>query len=119
MSLTPPLEAASISTRSRARFSAAATHNAQVLHGSPSSAFGQLTARNRIRAALVLPVPRGPVNRYACDGRPSLTAFFRVRVTCSWPKISSKRRGRQRRYRTRRSVIAGGGEGTDSGLGGS
>src|SRR5438552_13224260 len=107
MSLTPPLEAASISTRSRARLSKAATHNAHVLHGSPSSAFGQLTARNRILAALVLPVPRGPVNRYACDGRPSLTALRRVRVTCSWPTISSNRRGRQRRYRTRRSVVSG------------
>src|SRR6266852_2886575 len=107
MSLTPPLEAASISTRSRARLSRAATHSAQVLHGSPSSAFGQLTARNRILAALVLPVPRGPVNRYACDGRPSLTAFFSVRVTCSWPTISSKRRGRQRRYNTRLSAVAG------------
>src|SRR5262249_55289957 len=65
MASMPRLLAASISTRSRARPSRIATHDGQVSHGSPSWRFVQLSALARIRARLVLPVPRGPTKRTA------------------------------------------------------
>ena len=40
-------------------------HNKQSLQGSPSLGFKQLIAFAKIFAALVFPVPLGPVNKYA------------------------------------------------------
>ena len=48
----------------------------------------------------VLPVPRGPVKRYACAGLPPATACSSVVTTGAWPTTSAKRRGRHLRYRT-------------------
>ncbi len=67
MSSTRLFEAASISMMLSERPSSKATHESHVRHGSASSrsASGvwQLTALARIRAAVVLPTPRGPLNR--------------------------------------------------------
>ena len=94
----PRLDAASISTRSSARPSRIATHDGQRSHG---SAFGrrsvQLSALARIRASDVLPVPRGPVNRIACETCPVATALRSVATTASWPTISENVWARQRR----------------------
>ena len=60
---TPVFEAASISITSGewpAEISRQETHS---LHGSPSRGFAQLIAFASSRAALVLPVPRGPQKR--------------------------------------------------------
>ena len=65
----PRLLAASISMRSSARPSRIETHASQRSHGSPSWRFVQLRALARIRASDVLPVPRGPTNRIACETR--------------------------------------------------
>ena len=54
-----------------------------------------------MRAAVVLPTPRIPVNRKACAIRPRLSACASVRVTCSWPTSSPKRSGRHLRASTR------------------
>ena len=53
--------------RSSARPSRIETQDSQRSHGSPSWRFVQLTALARIRASEVLPVPRGPTKRTACD----------------------------------------------------
>ena len=57
----------------------------------------QLSTLARMRAEVVLPVPRGPENRYAWPSRWLMTALRRARTTCSWPRTSLKRRGRYRR----------------------
>jgi len=41
----------------------------------------------------LLPVPRGPQNRYACAMRFCLMALLSVSVTCSWPTTSANRCG--------------------------
>ena len=74
----PRLLAASISTRSRAEPLAMASHEVQRLQGSPCSRFAQFTARARIRAVVVFPVPRGPLKRYACTTCPDASAFRSV-----------------------------------------
>jgi hypothetical protein len=51
----------------------------------------------RIRANEVLPVPRGPTNRTACDTRSVRTAFRSVSTTASWPTIWLNVWARQRR----------------------
>src|SRR6185437_16156435 len=53
----------------------------------------------RIRASDVLPVPRGPANRYACRTWPEEIAFLSVRTIASCPTTSSKSCGRYFRYR--------------------
>ena len=94
----PRFDAASISTRSRARPSRIAAQAWQTSHG---SAFGrrsvQLRAFARIRASDVLPVPRGPVNRMAWATWPVATALRSVATTASWPTISENVWARQRR----------------------
>ena len=97
MSSMPRFDAASISTRSIARPSRIETQASQRSHGSPSWRFVQLTAFARIRASDVLPVPRGPTNRIACETRPARTAFRSVSTTACWPTISAKVWARQRR----------------------
>src|SRR5580704_11530246 len=47
-----------------------------------------------MRAMVVLPVPRGPQNRYACAMRFWVMALASVCVTCSWPTTSTNRCGR-------------------------
>src|SRR4051794_12889670 len=84
--------------RSMARPSRIATHASQVSHGSPSWRFVQFSALARIRASDVLPVPRGPTNRTACDTRSERTALRSVSTTAVWPTISENRWARQRRY---------------------
>ena len=54
----------------------------------------QLRHRARIRAVVVLPVPRGPENRNPWAMVPRSRALPSVRATCSWPTRSSNRRGR-------------------------
>ena len=94
----PRLLAASISTRSRARPSRIAAHDGQLSHGSPvAPRLVQLSALARIRASEVLPVPRGPVNRIACETCPVSTALRSVATTASWPTISENVWARQRR----------------------
>ena len=94
----PRFDAASISTRSRARPSRIAVHGSQASHGSAlAPRFRQLSALARIRASDVLPVPRGPVNRIACDTRPVSTALRSVETTASCPTISENVWARQRR----------------------
>ena len=52
----------------------------------------------KILAHDVLPVPRGPANRKACDILPRLIAFFNVSVIAVCPTTPSKVRGRHLRY---------------------
>ena len=63
MASTPLLEAASSSWTSSDVPRAISTHESQRPHGSPSSRWAQLSARARIRAVEVLPVPRGPLKQ--------------------------------------------------------
>ena len=62
---TPLLEAASISTTSRTEPSRIPRQAGHSLQGSPLTGCSQFTARARIFAQVVLPVPRVPVNKYA------------------------------------------------------
>src|SRR5881397_719107 len=86
-SSTPRFEAASSSTTSR--FAAPVQTRVQESHsphGSPAvpePRRSQLSAIARIRAAVVLPTPRGPANRYPCAARPPATAPRRAAAMCS------------------------------------
>ena len=62
--------------------------------GSPSTGRLQLSALAKIRADVVLPIPRGPTNRYACAICPVRMAFFNVRAICSCPTMSENLCGR-------------------------
>ena len=48
----------------------------------------------KMRAALVLPTPRGPQNRYAWASCPRMMEFLRVWTMLSWPIRDSKESGR-------------------------
>lgn len=64
ISSTPLFDAASISITSGLDPTVILLHNSHSLQGSAESPrFGQLTAFANIFAALVFPVPRGPVNK--------------------------------------------------------
>ena len=63
MASTLLLEAASSSNTSNDPPSAMATHDSHTPHGSPSLTSLQLRALARMRAVVVLPVPRGPLSR--------------------------------------------------------
>ena len=63
----------------------------------PFSALRQLA---KMRASVVLPVPRGPVSRIACGMRPERIALRSGVVTCVCPVTSSKVRGRHLRAST-------------------
>ena len=78
----PRFEAASISIRSRYRPSSIAIETSESAIGSPSSVTSEFSALARILAVDVLPTPRGPVKRYACETRSEVMARFRVWVTC-------------------------------------
>ena len=88
---TPLFDAASSSNTSNDVPRSIARHTSHTPQGSPSLTFGQFRAFARMRAVDVLPVPRGPLNRYAWETRSSRTALRRARTTCSWPSTSSKR----------------------------
>src|SRR5690606_2464623 len=94
----PRLEAPSISTTSMATPSAMRTHEGHWSHGSGVGPLTQLSPLARRRATVVLPVPRGPLNKYAWAMRFSLSALLSVRTTCCCPMTSEKRRGRHFRY---------------------
>src|SRR3954469_17043015 len=97
-SSTPPCDAASISTTSRCEPAAIRRHCSHLPHGSGVGPCSQLTILARIRAVDVLPVPRGPQNRYAWAMRFSRTAPTSARTTCSCPRTSSGVCGRYFRY---------------------
>src|SRR5437868_5554976 len=86
---TPVFEAASISIRSVVISRLPARQFGHLLHGFSTSSEVQLAALASRRAALVLPTPRGPVKRYACEILPDAMAFLSVRTTGSWPTSSS------------------------------
>src|SRR5580704_4691409 len=81
-------------------------HDVHVPQGSPSTGDSQLSALARMRAEDVLPVPRGPLKRYACETRSSRTALRSARTTWSWPLSSSNRPGRKRRYNETKGASA-------------
>ena len=83
--------------RSNARPSVYAWQLSHVLQGSPSFGSAQFNAFARSRPVVVLPVPRGPLRRYACATFPEATAFVSVRTTPSCPATSAKVRGRHLR----------------------
>ena len=62
-SSTPLLLAASISTTSRSLPRVMPSQEAHVPQGSGVGPFAQLSALAKIRAVVVLPVPRGPMKR--------------------------------------------------------
>ena len=90
MSSIPRCEAASISITSSEVPSAIARHAWQVLSGVGVGPCSQFSALARMRASEVLPVPRGPANRYAWRICPCEIAFCSVRTTASWPTTSAK-----------------------------
>ena len=102
-SSTPLFEAPSISCTSGSRPSAISRHAAHCRHGSAVtlSRPRQFSDRARIRAMVVLPTPRAPVKRNACDSRSCVMALCSVRTTCSWPARSAKVCGRHLRASTR------------------
>ena len=71
----------------------------QLPQGSPADvpdlSFSQFSERAKIRAALVLPQPLGPENKYALAMRPFCMEFFSVETTNSCPANSSKVFGRR------------------------
>ena len=76
ISSTPLFDAASTSMTSSDVPSAIATQLSHSPHGSPSAPrLVQFSALARMRAVVVLPVPRGPEKRYAWPTRPSRTAL--------------------------------------------
>ena len=81
----PRLEAASISIRSSAEPAVISTHDWHRLHGSAESRARpvQLSALASNRAADVLPVPRLPLNRYACATRLEMIAPCSAREAAS------------------------------------
>src|SRR5258708_322287 len=95
----PRLEAASISITLNELPAVISRHCWQVLHGSPFTGLLQLMVLANRRAVLVLPVPRGPVKRYACARLPLLRAFLSVRIIGSCPTRSPNVFERHLRYR--------------------
>ena len=67
---TPLLDAASISTTSMMLPSSMPRQAGHLPQGLPSTGCSQLSALASIFAQVVLPVPRVPMNRYACEVRP-------------------------------------------------
>src|SRR5450631_1511109 len=93
-SSTPLLEAPSISKTSVEVPLVISMQSGQTLQGSWTTPSSQLRVLARMRAVLVLPTPRAPVNRKACATRPESMAFCRVRLTCSCPVSSENDWGR-------------------------
>jgi hypothetical protein len=70
-------------------------------HGSALVPCSQFSDLAKMRAMVVLPTPRVPVNRKAWWTRPVSSALVSARTTCSCPTSSAKRLGRHLRARTR------------------
>ena len=94
MSSIPRCDAASISTTSSDVPAAIATHEWHVPSGDTVGPCAQLIDLARMRASDVLPVPRGPANRYACRTLSCSIAFESVRTTAACPTTSAKVWGR-------------------------
>ena len=94
ISSIPLFEAPSISKTSKFLYSVISSHIVHLLHGFPFFESLQLSPLARIRAVVVFPTPRGPVNIYPCPTRSFLKALTRVFVTCSCPTTSKKFCGR-------------------------
>ena len=62
----------------------------------PSTQFRDLA---KILAVEVLPVPRGPVNKYACEILPNVIALESACLICSCPTTSSSFCGRYFLYK--------------------
>ncbi len=92
---TPVLEAASISMTSRDVPSEIVLQRSQCPHGSVVglSLSKQFNERARILALEVLPVPLGPLKRYAGAMRLLISACFSVAAMASCPIRSLKRCG--------------------------
>ena len=98
MWFTELLDAASSSMRSIEVPAAIARQLSQLSHGSPSAVSSpQLSALAIMRAVDVLPVPRGPLSRYACPTRSWLTALRKARTKWGCPTTSANRCGRNLR----------------------
>src|SRR5699024_9150875 len=98
MSSTLVFEAASISITSEIVPSKIPKQALHSLHGSFVGACSQFIVCAKILAALVLPVPRGPENKYACENFSLAIAFCKVCVICVCPTTSENVRGRHTRY---------------------
>ncbi len=70
------------------RPSAISIQASQAPHGSAVGPFWQLRQRDRIRAVVVLPTPRGPAKTKDWAMRPTPMALRRVWVTARWPMTS-------------------------------
>jgi len=65
-------------------------HDVHFWHGFSVGPFLQFKDFAKIRAVEVFPMPRGPVNKYACAMRLDFMAFLRVVAIKDCPTISSK-----------------------------
>src|SRR6266404_4158811 len=86
----PRLLAPSISITSRLLPAAISRQLWHIPHGVIVGPFSQLSDFAKMRAVEVLPMPRGPTNRYAWARRFCATAFFSVRETCACPTADVK-----------------------------
>ena len=100
MSSTLVRLAASISCTSVERPAAISSQKAQVPQGVSVGPFSQFSERAKMRASVVLPVPRGPVSRSAWGTRSVRIALRSAVVTWFWPTTSSKACGRHLRAMT-------------------
>ncbi len=87
-------DAASTSIRSMNRPASISRQAEQVPSGSAVTPFSQFRHLAKMRAMVVLPTPRVPVNRNAWWTRPESSAFTSARRTCSCPTSSLKVLGR-------------------------
>jgi len=100
ISSTLVLEAASISITSTGAPETKSWQEGQAPQASGPVRAVHASALASNRAVVVLPTPRGPVNRYACATRPEASAFCKVRVTASCPTTPAKTCGRHFRANT-------------------
>ena len=82
------------------RPSAISRQGSQTPQGSGVGPCSQFSIRERMRAVVVLPTPRGPAKTNAWAMRPFAIALRSVWVTARWPTTSSSFCGRQRRAMT-------------------
>ena len=97
---TPVFEAPSISITSNETPSRISTQFRQTPQGFSVGPLTQFRALASTRAAVVLPMPRMPVNRNAWWIRPDVSALRSVVTTCSWPTMSENVWGRHLRAMT-------------------
>src|SRR3989344_4193384 len=100
-SSTPVCEAASISIKSIDFDCIISRQESHLLHGSKEDRSWQLIALAKRRAIVVLPLPLGPVNKYACEIALPEIELVNVCTICSCPIISEKLCGLYLRYKTK------------------